>query len=105
MINWIKTQDEMPDTETECIVAASVHDLVYTHKTFVKYDGKQWVDANGDVVDNVVAWIKAPQYNVKAAEAMNRLLKCLENDKCEAKDCCYFAAIDLIEALLKAIKE
>ena len=105
MINWTNTQDGKPDTETECIVAVREHDLVYTHKTFVQYDGKRWVDANGDEINGVIAWTKAPEYNMKAAEAMNRLLKCLENDKCETKDCCYFAALDLIAALLKAIKE
>lgn len=105
MTNWVSVKEGMPDTEIECVVAAREHDLIYTHKTFVQWDGYRWVDACGEEVKDVVAWIKAPVFNAKAAEAMSKLLKCLENDKCEQKDCCYFVALDLIEALLKYIKD
>ena len=105
MTEWIRVQEGMPDTEIECVVVAREHDLIYTHKVFAQWDGYRWVDVEGCEVKNVVAWTKAPIFNQKAAEALNKLLKCLENDKCEQKDCCYFVALDLIEALLKYINE
>ncbi len=105
MTKWINVQDSMPDTEIECVVAAREHNLIYTHRLFVQWDGCRWVDAEGEEIKDVVAWTKAPIFNQKVAEALNKLLKCLENDKCEEKDCCYFAAFDLIKALLKYIEE
>ena len=104
MTKWVSVQDDMPGTEIECVVAAREHDLIYTHKVFAQWDGGCWVDACGEVVENVIAWTKAPIYG-KAKEAIEKLQKCLENDKCERKDCCYFATFDLIKALMKYIEE
>lgn len=105
MKEWVSVKDGMPNSQIECVVAAREHDLIYTHKTFAQWDGERWIDANGEEVRNVAAWTKAPVFNKRAAEAMSKLLKCLENDKCEQKDCCYFVTLDSIEALLKYISE
>ena len=104
-MSWVSVKDGMPDTEIECVVAAREHDLIYTHKIFAQWDGYRWVDAEGEEIKNVVSWVKAPVFNLKAEEAMKKLRGCLENDKCEEKDCCYFVTLDLLKALLEYIKE
>lgn len=105
MTKWVNIQDALPNTEIECVVAAREHSLVYVHKTFAQWDGSCWIDANGEEIENVIAWTRAPSINRKVMETLEKLRKCVENDKCEEKDCCYFVTLDLLEALLEYINE
>lgn len=105
MTKWISVQEGMPDTEIECIVATREHDLIYTHKIFAEWDGRRWVDVEGEELKNVIAWVKAPIYNHELRKLIGKLEGCLDKDTCENMDCCYFANQKLIRDLLEYIKE
>lgn len=102
---WVSVKVAMPNSEIECILLRRDMDAAIVYPKFAEHDGVDWVDIDGNVVDNVIAWTEAPKYNEKIEESLSKLAGCVANDKCEEKDCCYFVALDLLETLLENIME
>lgn len=103
MTKWISVKVGMPNSEIECVGLRRTMDSISVYPKFIEWDGTDWIDIDGESVDGVEAWTVAPEYDGKATEALKKLTGCVGNDKCEEKDCCYFAALDLIETLLEYI--
>ena len=101
MKEWVSVKVGMPNDEISCIVLQRCMDLTAVYPKFVQWDGKEWVDIDGAVVPGVIAWQKTPEYDGYLEELLSRVFGCYENDKCEEKDCCYFARCSDIAALLE----
>jgi len=97
MKGWVNIKDGLPDCVTECLVAVKRMDAIDTHKKLAEWDGTAWVDVDGEVVNGVVYWMKAP--SPKPETVIEKLIRCVENDKCENQDCCYFAMLNELKAL------
>ena len=104
MTKWVSVKVGHPDTEIACLALRRETDTLKVYPKFVAWDGKDWIDIDGEAVPGVVAWTKAPEYNIKFEQTVSKLMGCVENDKCENKDCCYFVTLDLLEALLEYIE-
>ena len=103
-MKWIKSQDSIPDSQIPCIVTRRDMGMTSVYPKFAEWDGNEWVDIDGDPVTGVIAWRQAPVYDSRLENALEKLKGCINNDKCEQRDCCYFVALDLIEELLKYYK-
>lgn len=103
MSKWMSVKTGLPNEDIDCVVLQSGSTDVYPK--FAQWDGTEWVDIDGNVIPGVIAWQKAPEYNTKLEELLSRVFGCYENDKCEEKDCCYFARCSDIAALLEYIND
>lgn len=101
MKEWMNVSDSLPDFDVPCVVVNN--EGVY--QKFVEFSGDCWVDIDGDIVMDVFAWMKAPVYENRAERIIERIKQCVENDKCEQVNCCYFIALDELETLLEYIKD
>lgn len=104
MSGWVNVEDRLPDEETECFLAVRSGNNYVTHKKLAEYANGEWVDIDGDVVTGVAWWMKAPVID-RRKEILERLMRCVGNDKCENRDCCYFVTLDELETLLKYCEE
>ena len=104
MQKWISVKVGLPNSEIPCVVAQRSMNTISVYPKFVENDGTEWVDIDGEAVTGVVAWQKAPQYDLRLEETLSKIAGCVNNDKCENKECCYFVTLDLFEALLEYIK-
>lgn len=104
MSKWVSVKVGMPVEDVTCIALQRCMDVTAVYPKFVEWDGEEWVDIDGAVIPGVIAWQKAPAYDVRREQALSKLAGCVANDKCEESDCCYFVALDLIEELLKYIE-
>lgn len=103
MKRWVNIRDGLPECETECLLAVKRMGTIVTHKKLAEWDGYEWIDVDGEAVKDVELWMEAPK--AEPETIINKLILCVENDKCENRDCCYFVTLDELEALLKYIKE
>lgn len=104
MRRWFSV-DELPDMETACLVAIKDDCGRYiTHPLSAAWDGKEWVDINGEKIDGVCYWQEIPVVDC-SKDAIERLKHCIEKDTCEYVDCCYFASQADMAAVLKYIKK
>ena len=103
MATWASVRDRMPDSETECLVTQKIGALEKTYPKYAEWDGASWIDVDGCEVEHVEWWMKAPIFE-KGQRIVEKLIQCVENDHCENKDCCYFARLDELEALLEYMK-
>lgn len=101
MNGWVCVNAGLPNEGVECIVAQKVPDAIMTYKKYVAWDGCDWVDIDGNVVTDVYAWRKAPEFSYFVVETLNRLKECAENDKCERTDCLYFVEPGVIERMIE----
>jgi hypothetical protein len=101
MKKWVSVKVGMPNSEIACILLRRDMDSISVYPKFAEWDGKEWIDIDGEAIPGVIAWTAAPTYNVEAEQTLSKLAGCVENDKCENQDCCYFVALDLLEKLLE----
>lgn len=106
MAKWVNIQDCMPEPEIPCFLAVrDIHsEMPETYPISAAWNGSEWVDANGDVVNNVEFWQELPKIS-RVEITIRKLMNCAGNDKCENNDCCYFATLDELGALLRYIRE
>ena len=62
MNDWISVKDRLPDTETECLLAQRDGTAIKTYPKLAEWDGFEWVDIDGEEVENVECWMKAPEF-------------------------------------------
>lgn len=103
MKGWVNTHVDLPDSETECFLVVRIDGAYDTHKKLAEYCDGEWVDIDGEVVENVVWWMEAPKLDRKA-EILEKLRMCAEHDTCEKRDCCYFVVTDEIFELMDYMK-
>ena len=104
MKRWMSVKASMPNEDIPCVVLQRCIGVTAVYQKFSEWDGTEWVDIDGAVVPGVIAWQKAPTYDNRIEQTLSKLAGCVNNDKCEEKDCCYFVALDLIEELLGYIE-
>ena len=109
MSKWIMAKDKLPDEGKVCLVSCRINDSsgfpkYITHPMSVEWDGKEWIDIEGEVVENVIYWQEEPTVS-SFAGAVEKIQACIEKDSCENKECCYFTTQRELSALLKYIKE
>lgn len=105
MSKWVSVKTGMPNEDIACVVLIKDIDTVGVYAKFTEWDGRSWVDVDGDIVTGVIAWQKAPDYNPKLEELLSRVFGCYANDKCEETDCCYFARCSDIAALVEYMND
>lgn len=105
MKSWVSVKTGMPNESVDCVVLQRCVDTAAVYPKFCEWDGTEWVDIDGTAVPGVIAWQTAPTYNAKLEELLSRVFGCYENDKCEEKDCCYFARCSNIAALLEYMND
>lgn len=108
MNKWVSAKETLPDIETACLVSTRVLSMASwkkycTYPLSAAWDGKEWVDVNGDIVYDVEYWQELPKVDERIG-IIEKLIGCVENEHCENKDCCYFTTFDELEALLKYMK-
>ena len=109
MGKWNRVADGMPGENIACLVCRRVSDMkafpqYETHPMTAEWNGKEWVDIEGDVVENVVYWQECPKVS-RFEGVKDKLQACLDNDACEMTECCYFTKQKELSALLKYINE
>jgi len=100
---WVSVKVRSPDSEIECFLAKRDGRSLVTHKKLAEWDGKEWVDIDGETVEGVEWWMEAP--TSAPLNALEKINGCISNDKCEKMDCCYFTAGKEIETLMEYINE
>ena len=105
MHKWVSVKVGTPGNEIPCILLRRDMGITSVYQKFAEWDGNEWIDIDGSVVTGVKAWTKAPTYDSRLEELISKIAGCMENDKCEEKDCCYFVAPNLFEELLEYINE
>ena len=103
MTRWTNTQDDLPGSETECFLVVRIDGAYDTHKKLAQYCDGEWVDIDGETVENVEWWTAAPKFD-RRLEILEKLRQCVENDKCERESCCYFSMYDEIIELLNYMR-
>lgn len=108
-MKWIKVTDRLPDEDTICLVSCRIADSKQfpkytTHPLSAEWNGKEWVDIEGETVKNVEYWCELPTVN-KYVGVIEKIEACVANDACEETDCCYFTKQRELSALLKYIKD
>ena len=104
MNKWVNTKVGMPNSEIACVVLRRSMDALSVYPKFVEWDGKDWIDIDGEVIPGVIAWTKAPDYDQTAEKLLRKLAGCYEKDSCEQRDCCYFARSNELYSLLEYIE-
>ena len=103
MDKWVSVRTGLPNSEIPCLVLQRVDGMITVYPKFVEFDGTDWVDIDGEKIDGVIAWCKAPAYDNGIERAVQIFTGCVEHDSCEKVDCCYFAKQKEIKALLEYI--
>lgn len=106
---WNRASETLPDANIVCLVCRRVSDSrvspkFETHPMTAEWNGEEWIDIEGDSVDNVVFWQELPK--VSSVESVKEKIQaCLSHDACEITECCYFTRQKELSAMLKYIKE
>lgn len=108
-MEWINAKDKLPDNDVVCLVSSRVSDSkafpqYVTHPLSAEWNGREWVDIDGEIVKNVVYWQEIPKVS-QFIGIKEKIQACLEKDTCENTECCYFTTQREMSALLKYIKE
>lgn len=102
MKGWRKATDP-PDEGQPCIIATDNDGAVFVHPISAAWDGKEWVDVNGEEVYGVAYWQYMPAF-IDCDIAIEKIRCCAENETCEIVDCCYYPLQAELQKVLRYIK-